>query len=304
MAVEGIQDRSKREPDWPGRQGVLFFVLIPLLIGMLLGANRTGIAMHMSWPVGVVFWSVTTVGVWLLLYLGSELAGALLKPWQPSLAVVLVVGAIIGSLAARYLMYYSVEAVQSLLLSGRTPQALPSFSASWSFVGYYLKAWFGVFLLWTAIGLFFDHLFHFPRYSRTFGSEHADAGVARGPARENGPANPGEPAPVVPQCPLLERLPDRLGNNVIALKAEDHYVRVYTDRGSDLVLHRFSDAIRELGPESGIRVHRSYWVRPDAVQTVSSHGRGMLLTLSNELEVPVSQTYAALAREAGLAPDQ
>ncbi|MGH6783457.1 MAG: hypothetical protein ACREBP_02415, partial [Sphingomicrobium sp.] len=42
---------------------------------------------------------------------------------------------------------------------------------------------------------------------------------------------------------LLLRLPKRLGEEIVALEAEDHYLRVHTALGSDLVLMRLSDAI-------------------------------------------------------------
>ena len=89
---------------------------------------------------------------------------------------------------------------------------------------------------------------------------------------------------------------------MLALEAEDHYVKVHTDQGSTLLLYRLSDAINDLGIPDGIRVHRSFWVRKSAVSRVAPNGKGMLLTLSNGLEVPVSQAYKELARQAGLEP--
>ncbi|MBL8554021.1 MAG: hypothetical protein JNL41_07060, partial [Phenylobacterium sp.] len=54
-------------------------------------------------------------------------------------------------------------------------------------------------------------------------------------------APPAEAEPGRPR--LLARLPGRLGDEVIALQAEDHYVRVHTALGSDLLLLRFADAV-------------------------------------------------------------
>ena len=45
-----------------------------------------------------------------------------------------------------------------------------------------------------------------------------------------------------------------------SLSMQDHFVRVTTDRGSAMVLIRFSDAVRELAGHSGAQVHRSHWV--------------------------------------------
>ena len=48
---------------------------------------------------------------------------------------------------------------------------------------------------------------------------------------------PDSPAPAVPN-PLLDALPPALGSDIIALEMEDHYVRVHTALGSELVLMR------------------------------------------------------------------
>jgi hypothetical protein len=37
----------------------------------------------------------------------------------------------------------------------------------------------------------------------------------------------------------------------VALSVEDHYVRVRTTRGEEMILMRLSDAIRETAPETG-----------------------------------------------------
>jgi hypothetical protein len=117
------------------------------------------------------------------------------------------------------------------------------------------------------------------------------------------PAAPAAPAPAsTPQSAppkLIARLPPRLGDEVLALQAEDHYVRVHTRRGSDLLLMRLSDAIDELEGLEGDRVHRSWWVARPAVEAVSARGRRLTLTLANALEVPVTREAAAKLRRDG-----
>ncbi|MEO0996049.1 MAG: LytTR family DNA-binding domain-containing protein [Pseudomonadota bacterium] len=312
LSDKAVAEIRRAEANAPGRRLrppplqpwvpiVLFFAVVPALIGMLLGTNRTGVGYYFPWPVAVLFWSVATLAVWLLLYLGTVIAAWLLRPWRPPLLVVLLCGAIIGSLPSRYLMYYGVEALAGLLVDGREPQPVPTMSLSWSFLVYYVKAWSGAFLLWCSVGFFFHQWLGYPRFGRPAGGEDA---AARVPARANeaGATEPDEVAAAIGSG-LLERLPASLGTNVIALKAEDHYVRVYTDLGSTLVLYRLSDAIQDLSSQNGVRVHRSYWVRPDAVESAVKNGRGFTLTLANGVEIPVSQTYRELARDAGLAPD-
>ena len=47
---------------------------------------------------------------------------------------------------------------------------------------------------------------------------------------------------------------------VVALSAEDHYVRVRTDRGQALILMNLANTITALGPNAGVRIHRSHWL--------------------------------------------
>jgi DNA-binding LytR/AlgR family response regulator len=97
---------------------------------------------------------------------------------------------------------------------------------------------------------------------------------------------------------FLERLPAKLkGAELWAVEAEDHYLRLHTSRGQDLILMRLSDAVAELQGIEGAQVHRSWWVAREAItDSVRGDGRA-ILTLQDGSEVPVSRTYARLLRE-------
>jgi hypothetical protein len=99
---------------------------------------------------------------------------------------------------------------------------------------------------------------------------------------------------------FLERLPLKLrGGEVWAVEAEDHYLRLHTSKGQDLILLRLSDAIAELEGIEGAQVHRSWWVAREAI-TAAQRGDGRAtLTLKDGSEVPVSRTHARLLREKG-----
>ena len=117
-------------------------------------------------------------------------------------------------------------------------------------------------------------------------------------------ANPAEasvagPGPA-PGARFLDRLPEKLGRDLVYLKTADHYVEAVTTAGSTLVLIRFVDAIAELDGAGGLRVHRSYWVaRHHVAGATRNHGR-TTLRLTGGHEVPVSRTYMAAVRAAGL----
>ena len=105
-------------------------------------------------------------------------------------------------------------------------------------------------------------------------------------------------APTPPK--FLDRLPLKLrGAEVWAVEAEDHYLRIHTSRGQDLILLRLADAVAELEGIEGAQVHRSWWVARDAVTDAQRGDGRAVLTLKDGSAVPVSRTYAKALRDRG-----
>lgn len=95
---------------------------------------------------------------------------------------------------------------------------------------------------------------------------------------------------------FLERLPERLGRDVIYLNVNGHYVNTVTTEGSGVILMRFSDAVAELG-DRGIQVHRSYWVAHAHVTGVFRRDERTFVRVTGGHEVPVSRSHLAAVRE-------
>jgi hypothetical protein len=109
-------------------------------------------------------------------------------------------------------------------------------------------------------------------------------------------------APEIPTIgrTLLDKLPPRLQRApLLALQAEDHYLRVHTGAGDALILMRLSDAIAAVEGLDGRQTHRSWWVARQAIDTITRGDGRATLTLSNGVEAPVSRTHAPRLREAG-----
>ena len=102
--------------------------------------------------------------------------------------------------------------------------------------------------------------------------------------------------------PLLDRLPFDKRAPLVAISVEDHYVRIQTTKGEDMILLRLADAIREVGDTHGTQVHRSHWIAFDQVVVATRKGDGATLTMSNGTDIPVSRANVAKIREAGLLP--
>lgn len=97
----------------------------------------------------------------------------------------------------------------------------------------------------------------------------------------------------------VHQLPRRLSQSLVCLQMEDHYVRVHTETGSELVLTPLSKAIAGLEGIEGLQTHRSWWVAKAAVTGLVEDGRKLRLTLPNGLEAPISRARVAELRAAG-----
>ena len=90
---------------------------------------------------------------------------------------------------------------------------------------------------------------------------------------------------------LTAKLPVALRRaRLIALSAEDHYLKVHTDRGEALILMGLSQAAAALGPGRGVRIHRSHWVAFDALPADGYKRSAGVLHLDGGLTLPVSRT--------------
>lgn len=98
---------------------------------------------------------------------------------------------------------------------------------------------------------------------------------------------------------LLKRVKPEVHGALWALQMEDHYLRVHTSKGSDLILHRLGDALADVAGLEGLQVHRSYWVARAAVTAVERDGRRLVLVLKNGLKIPVSRANVTAIKAAG-----
>lgn len=119
---------------------------------------------------------------------------------------------------------------------------------------------------------------------------------------ESAPPVDRSPEPIAALPPRTPQFADRLPTGfgpVHALKSEDHYVRVFGDGKSTLLLMRLRDAVAELGEADGLQVHRSWWIARVAVADVIRQGREAVVRLSDGTEAPVSREAMSRLRAAG-----
>lgn len=157
-------------------------------------------------------------------------------------------------------------------------------------------------VVWLVSGLMFNHTFEaadllrsVPQVLLISAAMTAINALADRRPMETHAAPPGS-APVK----FLERLPFKLREaTIVAVQAEDHYLRVHTDAGEALILMRLSDAVGELAGLEGARTHRSWWVARDAVTGARRSDGRAVLELKGGLEAPVSRSFARALRDEG-----
>ena len=226
---------------------------------------------YLRMPLGerMAYWVVAVAGNWSFALACILPAVAWLSGRIPD--VVCVLG---GSLAAAVPGTLLVSALE-LLFSGALPEPLGTG-----------ELFVAVALVHLVIGLIVWGTVELPMRSGG-GAPFSEPAAAGGPA--------GDPAAA---APLLERLPAGRRGRLLHLQMRDHYVEVHTDKGSDLVLMRFGDALKELGGTEGMQVHRSHWIARAALKKIVRRTGRTTAILENGAEVPVSRRYARALREA------
>ncbi len=99
---------------------------------------------------------------------------------------------------------------------------------------------------------------------------------------------------------ILERAGIFDASQLLALEAEDHYVRLHLANGQKpMTLYRFGDALKELKSLDGAQVHRGAWIAGRGVAGAVRDGRKWRLRLADGGELPVSDNYLASVRARG-----
>ncbi len=254
----------------------LFYLAAPLLASLLLGWNRMLVGDNMSRTGSTLFWTGLVFIVWLAAIVGTRTVSALTRHWSLPAWLVAFVGAALGVL----LFYWPIARFRhfgiGLLPAEFTVHAPP---LPWPTLEYLPRLFANtlpVILYWVVV---YSAFAKWPG-GRPQQAVAQDADVAALLAQGVGA-----------EATLRARLPAHLDAEIIALKAEDHYVRVYTARGDTLVHYRFRDAVQDLRGVDGLQVHRSYWVRRAAITGRSTKAHARFLQVGPNLSIPISRSF-------------
>ncbi len=285
----------------------LFFYLgVPVLTAILFGLNKAGMARVLPDGWGVPYWLGLTVPLWLLLDGCSRLIDRATRRLDPHRWLVLLGGALLAMAIFSAFVPLYVALFSPLLSEGATYAVRPAFPEAFLDLRRFI-AYSGVPIYWIVVALFFARHFGFPPYLVRDRAPSVRPLLAS-PRSLGGPplVAEAEREPELNEYGLPVRsgfralVPYHLGNDLVSLSSEDHYVRVQTDRGNALIRYRFADALAEVRGLPGIQVHRSHWVAVRAVARVAVSGKAYRLILHDGTEIPVSRTNVGSLRVAGL----
>lgn len=264
------------------RHAALHYIAIPLLLAFLSGWPQVGRTIAWSKAHALGFWMGMSFGGWWINDAMTRLVAPALRKQGASIGVVLVAGVLLASLPSDLVLRGWVHAYHVLFPALAVDRPLPGLA--WD-AEKFLKTHLYGFLTWPVINLTLFHLGRVPLFGFV--------PQTPAPATVEGGANTAR------NGGFIEKLPAGVRGPVIALRAEQHYLRVYTEQGEALILHRLSDAVRDLG-SAGAQVHRSYWVASNAIARLAGSKSAPRLVLRNGLEVPVSRSFRKTAETAGL----
>lgn len=120
-------------------------------------------------------------------------------------------------------------------------------------------------------------------------------------AKEDADPVEDTPPPVAEKNELrqfLNQLRHEVGDDVISISTQDHYLDVTTTQGSDLIHGKLSAAAEQLASLPGVRLHRSHWAAVGHIQRLQRKGSGHIACLSDGRELPVSRSQLPAVRAA------
>ena len=259
----------------------LYFA-IPAVLAFLLGWNQTLFGSGVSRLATIAFAMVLVFGLWASTIVCTNLVYALLRRLSPPLWMTATLGVVVAALLilplARFYLLWGYE------WAGVT-QAADKLGTIGFNLTYFRKFFANVVpggLCWILVNYFYRDVL----YARRYGTE-ARTVLAPAASRLVGIDSVASQEPT-----FVAMLPSHQRGALIALKAEDHYLQVYTENGSGLVRWRFADALNAVASLKGLQVHRSYWVNTAFVRTLHRHGHALELEMKNGLKFPVSRAYA------------
>lgn len=261
----------------------VFWVLMPLSVAIVSALTTPDATAKVRVLVVIYAFGVVAFS-WGIIHVITHLLARFLVPksWRDVQAsvlpgfVVLCIGSLIGNALMFPIRQFRADLYCQLAQQFEAAcYALQPINGIWDMAGDFSRTTLLNMVYWLVANYIVASLFNVRRYGFRISqirvsSQHSPAAVD------------------VDTSPLLSRIPFELGDDVISLSANQHYLDVHTRKGTALVLYRLSDAVKELG-DRGVQIHRSYWVAYDAIRAIKRDGSALFVILDNGTTLPVSR---------------
>ena len=286
--------------DWDWRH-FLFYLGVPAGIATYAALNNWAVLQLSGYQTTLAFYAGHSFIPWWTSAVATYLCMRLLRPWQPPKLLLLALGSFLACLVILPYSSWLTEYFAVGWVSG-DPDGHLSSEHIYSEVGFWAFT-ARASVIWILVNFAFDRFLGLPRYRYDTPGTAPEAPVSAASASTAGNGGLASPedwsgAGDAQALRFLQRLPTTVSaDEVIALKAEQHYLKVYTADRSYLTLYRFSDAVAEMDPAAGRQVHRSFWVRSSAIRAIKRDSRKYVVELVNGLAVPISVANRGLIRE-------
>jgi hypothetical protein len=266
--------------DW---RRLTFFLGIPTLLALYgASANLGALEADGIW-VTLQFYIAHSYVPWWMTCLSTRIAYILLARLQPAAPLLWVIGASVSCLLL--IPYLSWVGTQ-------IPGGPAAGGDHLSITHFFIHA-SRIMVIWVFANYIFDYFVGLPRY------RYPQAAVLPlTPSVEQTDHMVNKAAIEAPKIPefLLKSGKVNSVEDLYSVSAEEHYVRIHTASGDELIYKRFADAVKELSALSGMRIHRSHWVAPCAVKDVVREGKRMFIRLKDGTQLPVSRPYQSMVR--------
>jgi hypothetical protein len=272
-----------RKPDW--LDGLLFFVGLPAGIAFIFSLVGMRLINGMPYWQGLTYMLIHMAIAWWSVGMGASIIKFVFRSWQPPVIAICTLGFFIALIPAGFMYQRLGELYASLSPVFAANRADTGITASWHI----------------------DYLLHFVRYSipalplflaGVFGFRFVTGvnwfGYRPLPEFVIGNASQTFTSQLPAQkavAALIDGTQLRQDAVLLGIKAEQHYIKIWSDQGNDLVRYRFKDLEDALAACNGLQVHRSWWVNLDQVRKYRNTGRKLELVINDQLAVPVSTSY-------------